>query len=281
MEKILLTWWSWYIWKSLIEELIFKDYKLIKFEWDLRKPSGYTKYINNNFSKILHLWALNNRSPRISWFSLEWIIKMYQETNIDTISRLLDLSEKNNWAQILNFSTLNILNIENKIWTDIDLKQIINNWDDLDIYSVSKLLAEKELRESDLSIRLPSISWKEWNVVKNFLEKLSKKGEISINTNDYFSFIWVEDIWKLVNKFLQSWDKYFNGSIKTIDSWEKIDLHNLKKLIEFKITQDPNNTFSIIESDIDNFFKELNIVPKTIEEQIQVILNKKKWLLKF
>ncbi len=276
MGRILITWASWYIAQNLTMNNVFLWHDVINFEGDLQDTWSYSKYYKQGISHILHLWTLNNRNNRGQ------CIKMYQQTNIDSINSLLELSNQNNDALLLNFSSTSNYKIQNipkqEISNPDSLISILKKNPDLDKYSLSKSLAENILlwKDKTISIRLPSVSSKKWNVMDSFVEKISENQPICINTAAEIDFISISNVSELVKKLLwQESTNYYNGKTQIIGTWEKIDLNTLVQVIKVKSGLSSLDIPKLSKTNTNHFLIQLWLNPTSIEEQIVSAIKKR------
>lgn len=270
MSNILLTWHNGYVWNEIIKSNSFLEDNLILFEWDIQNPDSFKKYYKNKIDIILNLAVLNNRSPRLSWKDEKSVLHMYQKINIDSISDIALLANETN-ASVLNFSSVNVNDLDENVlklvysWEEkisnilkaCDLKQTPNL-----LYSLSKIISEYKLKKildkKSTSLRLPSISSKEWNVVQSFIKKIKSWEKIEINNNSNFDFILIEDVLDLIWFF--TWrDIKIDWNIYNIWSWWTITLDNLVQLISNLLNDEKD--LSLIKIIIDKTSKDFIFTP--------------------
>ena len=235
MQKIAITWSSWFVWSYLVKYFLKLNFEVIAFDrkkWDLREK---------------YLWKFDCdifiHSASDTWY--EKSKKEMLNNNVEINKNVIDLVNKSNCKHFIYISSSSVYQwISWEITTKVKIeeKNLKNS------YSLTKYLAEEYIKKNlnkniKLTILRPrAIYWK-WdrvlvpNILKNqifwyLLLPWNWKTKTSISEiNDFVDFIW--DIVK--NK--KQWIYNFSTKVDTYENLYKqiVKDYNLKWIIKIPI----------------------------------------------
>ncbi len=264
MKKILITWWSWFIWSNLAKQLLNNWNKIFildnLFTWSKKNISNI---INNpNVTFIFH----DITTP--FWWQFDEIYHLacpaspihYQKNPVDTIKtttiwtiNMLELATKT-WAKILISSTSEVYwdpkihpqpetywwNV-NPIWP----RSCYDEWKR--ITETLSINYNKQFWTKIKIIRIfntywPNMSTDDWRVISNFIVQSIKNEDITIywNWSQTRSFQYIDDLINWMIKFMENTD---DKTIWPINLWNpnEYTIKEISNIILNLITESKSN----------------------------------------
>lgn len=266
--KLLISWWSWFIWSNLIKSLNINHKELEIYnlssthvDWTIHIPLKRNELfdfssLENDFDYIIHTLALSSEKYCEDF-------KLAEKINIDFTKDILDFASKQkNLKKLIYFSSIMLYDNENISPVKETDKLDIFHWN----YSFTKAVAEqyvKYLSEKQnipfVILRLSNIYWP-WQVFENSPFLIPSKIYEALtdwiinirNTTSIRDFLFIDDAVSAVEKLLFSdiIGLYNLWTWKWISSWEiAIEIAN-KLNVKINDWNIPSNWPSKFYSDI-------------------------------
>jgi nucleoside-diphosphate-sugar epimerase len=242
MQEVLITWWSWFIWKKLI---VYLKHKWFKVYCLIREETDVSFFINENIDCFLYkddtclneFFSKKNISMVIhlaTHYIVQhdiWDIYTMIDSNISLWTKVIEAASNHNVKYFINTSSF-IQNYENKKYSPVNLYAAMKEaFEDIWLYYA------ESWRINFITLSLVNTYWiwdnrkKIFNIWKNAINK-----NISINSTRWEQFIdilYIDDVVDAYSKLIDHLSaNTINHKKYAVSSWNIMTLKKLSLIFE-------------------------------------------------
>lgn len=240
-KTILLTWWSGFIGRNIRESYLSWKYNIISpthKDLDIANTESVDTFFENKyFDVVLHTAVKPSHRAAIDRTNILWTnLRMFEnlERNKDKIGKLINFGS---WA-IYDISRNNSGVSENDIYKNMGI----------DDHSFAKYVIQKQLDKLPNFINI-NIFWifgkyEDYSIrfISNAITKALYNLPITLRQNRRFSYLYINDLMPILERFIENEPKYKSYNIVPDDYVELYDIAqlvaNISWDIEIKVAND-------------------------------------------